>query len=152
MFVVICQDKEIKMSKNDTKIKEILKAIEDKKKNLGEKPKWDFNTNLILTLDSTNYNINTLSIKQCVVVLIKLETMNFHISKMCERLNIDLVSPLESAYSVREFVEDLELRVKILKYSEQVKELEVLERQVLALRSEDAKVADELSSILGKLK
>lgn len=139
--------------KNDTRIKALLKQIEEKKNTLGSRPKAKWETNCSLDMDGSRVNLNTVTtVNRCI------DIMGFLLGKKGNRedaailLKVRPDSFMWGPYSFDEWLHDIELRCAMIMWDEENKKLKKLEAQLKDLRSEDAKTADALSDIAGALK
>jgi hypothetical protein len=136
------------MSANDDKIKELLAAIEKKKAEIGDKPKAAWKTNGLV--GDAKQNINTISlIETCVDIAAQL------IQKQDCRKRAATLLGVEKVYNednnLADQLDDLKLRVTMLKWTVEKAKLTTLEEKLKDLRSIDAKTADaiaELSSLM----
>lgn len=131
---------------NDNKIKTLLQAIENKKKAMGTKPKATWETNGIID----GQNINTInSIDKCVILASAIISKKNALIEACNYLNVekDISSMIEAENSLT----DLKLRVEIIKWDLEKKKLQIMEKKLKDLRSEDAKTEDALSDISADL-
>ena len=132
---------------NDSKIKNLLSAIEGKKKSMGTKPKPIWKTNGVLE----NTNINTINTtEKCVVLAARLLKEQQMTRQACEFLGVKVEDSARAEY-LNDALEDLKLRVQIVQWDAEKKKLQALENQLKDLRSEDLKTADALADIEGLL-
>lgn len=130
---------------NDEKIKVLLQTIDTKKGLLGSKPVGRLRTNGVIE----EKNIHTISsIDVCVELASKLIGKKYAYEKACEFLGVEV---RESGNEIDDALEDLKLRVMILKWDIEKKKLSALEKQLKDLRSEDLKTEDALTAILKDL-
>jgi len=138
---------------NDKNIEKYCKSIETKRKQLGSRPKVNYATNALLTVDSTGekINLNTLgTIEQCVATA----GMILSAVDLAERANEALgtnVVPTFGDHTADEWISDIEQRVRLLEWCETDKQLARMEAKLKALKSEDAKTADAIADIAGEL-
>ena len=131
------------MSKHDEKVKALLKTVETKRKELGNKPKASWKTNGLVE----GTNINTLNtIDKCIVLAAKLVMEQSATKQVCELFDIDITGSDRASY-LSDALDDLKLRVKIVNWEADKKKLQKLEDQLKDLRSEDAKTEDALDNI-----
>ena len=137
------------MSDNDNQIKALLSKIEDKRKELGAKPRAVWETNGVIS----GKNINTLnSIDNCFELTIQLIAERNSITAAADFLDLpELGLSSSKAKYINNALKDLKLRVQILKYDDEKKKLVAMEKKLKDLRSEDLKTADALSDIAGSL-
>lgn len=143
------------MSKNDDKIKELLTKISDKKEKLGTKPKANWKTNGLLDIDSTRININVInSLDKCIEIASKIiHEINLY-RAACAALEIPSWESRDGDKRltyIKDALDDIKLRTKIIVWENDKKKLVAMEKQVKDLRSADAKTADALSEIESSL-
>ena len=137
------------MSKNDSKIKELLAKVEDQQTNLGVKPRADWRTNGIFKYDSGNFfNLNTVKNFQPL-----LDGLSFLLEKQmlqkqaAEKLGVSVANFEWDGYSVQDWEEDFKRRVEIIKWQERKSQLEQTRKKMRALVSEEARTEMELEDI-----
>lgn len=139
-------DKEYMAGNNDAKIKELLGQIEAKKVQVGTKPRAVWKTNGLIGESKTNINtINSLA------TCLELATEIFQKQIAREQAATFLELGEEREISSTDELDDLKLRVSIIKYDIEKKKLTTLEAKLKDLRSNDAKTEDaieELASLL----
>jgi len=132
---------------NDKKIKDLLTAIETKRKALGSKPKAQWKTNGVL--ESTN--INTInSLDKCVFLASRLLQERSVTKEACEFLGVPQQDSERSSW-INDALDDVKLRTQIIKWEAEKKKLQAMESKLKDLRSEDAKTADALADIASAL-
>ena len=133
-------------NENDKKIKELLKAAEKKKAELGVKPKPHWKTNGIINKN----NINTLNNVDAIVsvatdlILEKEGLLKAH-------KFLEVAEPTKRMEFIENALDDLKLRVDIIKWDAEKKKLQAMEKKLKDLRSADAKTEDELSELTSLL-
>lgn len=141
------------MSQNDVKIKQLLGVIETKRKALGTKPRMALKTNGLLKMEGKSININTInSLNDCIrIVADAIGTRDSYI-KAADLLGIDTAEiPKYNGSSIEEWIEDFKLKVKIIQWVIEDKNIKNLESKLKNLRSEDLKTADALEDITSAL-
>jgi hypothetical protein len=132
---------------NDKKIKELLAAVEKKRKELGTKPRLHLKTNGLI--EGTNINtINTLD--KCVVLAAKLMQEQSFTQEACRVLGVPEQNT-ERVTMLRNCLDDLKLRTEVIQWEAEKKKLQAMERKLKDLRSEDAKTQDALADIASML-
>ena len=138
---------------NDTKIKELIKVIDEKREKLGKKPKYTLNTSgMIKQQDGTPLNINVLTEEKVIIALSYAIFEAEATQKAYDVLGVKDKEILVQGVSFEDLKEDLTNRYKTLQWIEEDKKLKKLEAQLKDLRSEDAKKFDALEDIAGLLK
>jgi hypothetical protein len=136
---------------NDAKINEFRQTIETKRDNLGKKPKAVFVTNALLDVDGQKINLNTLnSEEQCVYVAGQLLVVADTVTRANKALGTKVV-PSCSDFTVDEWIKDIKLRVKILKWDADKKKLTAMDKTLAALMSDDAKTGAAIADIAAQL-
>jgi len=142
------------MAKNDLKIKDLLKVIETKEDALGIKPRASWKTNGIFICPNGNStNVNTIgTIEKCLdVVAIILREHSFKI-EAAEQLGVSCDSiAAYRGFSFEDWVHDFKLRASMITWDMEKKKLNILDKKLKDLRSEDAKTEDAISSIMKDL-
>jgi len=142
------------MSKNDEKIKKLMKVVETKRKALGEKPKTAWNTNGIFKYDGQNHiNLNTVHDSNVLVqALAHILTSNASNIEAANLLGVETVEAQHDGYSLGEWTKDFKLRVSQIEWDAEKNKLNALEIQLKNLISEDAKTDMALDEITAALK
>ena len=135
------------MNNNDSKIKELLKKVEEQRAGLGSKPKTTLVTNGLLVVNGNSYNINTLNKTQIVSLFATLLIENDAQKKACKELGIDELPFSVQMYTISQWKEDLINRIATLDWNERKSKLDKTEAQLKALVSEEARTADALDDI-----
>lgn len=133
------------MSKNDDRILVLKKQIEEKKKELGKQPRFSPITTCMFTLDGGNrVNIHTLT----SVNDINMALVGFNIYAMsAENLGINVEDVLIDGFSVSDWMEDLNAKKAVVEYNEKKSQLNVLEKKLDKLLSDDKKTELEIDAI-----
>lgn len=135
------------VKENDKKIKDLLSAVEAKRKQLGTKPKAHWKTNGVLE----GTNINTLnSTDKCVILAAQLLQEQSFTTEACKLLGVKAQSSKRATY-LKDAIDDLKLRVEIVQWEAEKKKLQAMEAQLKDLRSSDAKTEDALADIAASL-
>lgn len=135
------------MSKNDDRILELKKQIESKKKAIAEKKiRFAPETNCIIDMDGTTFNLNVCSSDTLMLLLVKLNSYRISL--------IDLgLSDFEiSGYSVNTWIKDIKAKLDTLNLKKEESDLKTLESKLDKLLSEDKKTELELDEIAALLK
>ena len=135
-------------NENDIKIKSLLKTIEEKRNQLGTKPKVAWKTNGIIKLENATYNINTInSIELCIEIAANLIKNRSAIKEAHLFLEVEY----KEDDSISDTLSDIKLRANIIRWDIEKKKLQAMESKLKDLRSVDAKTEDALSEIAGSL-
>lgn len=132
---------------HDKKVKDLLAAVDKKRAELGPKPKAIWKTNGIVG----GTNINTLNTKErCIEVAARLLQEDEFTVRACKFLEISTENSERAEY-LKDALDDLKLRVSIVKWEAEKKKLTDMENKLKDLRSEDLKTEDELSKLESEL-
>jgi hypothetical protein len=137
------------MSANDAKIKDLLAVIEKKHTQLGPKPRMSLKTNGLLKQDDKSININTINtLDECIRAIASINQVHESYVKAAKLLGIeDVEMPKINGFSIEEWIDDFKLKVAIIKWTVEDKNIKALELKLKDLRSEDLKTADALNEI-----
>lgn len=134
------------MSKNDDRVLQLKKIIDEKKENLKSCKKTFLPiTNCILDLDGQKYNLNVLQFDELQLLLVKL---NIYLTSAVS-LNISLMI---SGYSINDWIEDINNKLDVLEFRREENELKVLENKLNKMLSDEKKTELELDEIAALLK
>ena len=139
------------MSKNDEKIREMIKLIETKKMSLGDRPRVAYKTNLLFKYgaDSKAVNLNTVNkIEECIRLVALLVTDRNSVKEASSLLAVPFEDIKYCGYTFEDWVHDFKLKSAALSWEEEKRKLDILESKLKDLRSEDAKTEDALSDIM----
>ncbi|MFR7913874.1 hypothetical protein [Eubacterium ramulus] len=135
------------MSKNDDRILELKKQIEEKKTTLMEKnTKFSPETNCILILDGTTYNLNVLNDESLTFLKIQLYTYKMAV------IDMKITDFKISGYSLDDWISDINKKLEIHEIKQKQNELKAMEAKLDKLLSEDKKTELELDDIAALLK
>lgn len=135
------------MSKNDDRILELKKQINEKKAALTEKnTKFSPETNCILILDGTTYNLNVLNDESLTFLKIKLYTYKMAV------VDMKITDFKISGYSLDDWIGDINKKLEIHEVKQKQTELKAMEAKLDKLLSEDKKTELELDDIAALLK
>jgi len=141
------------MSKNDDKIKELLKVVEDKRAKLGERSRAALKTNGIFKHDLVSHtNINTIrSIPACIAVVSLILQEKHFTEEAAKLLEVEADEVTWNGFSFEDWIHDFKLRASLLTWESEKKKLEVLEKKLSDLRSEDAKTEAAIEDLVKEL-
>lgn len=132
---------------NDTKIIELKKQIEEKRKKLEGIKKFTPITNCSIEADGIRYNINVLTKELLISLVVKLHSY---------RLSAKDLGLLDdyfiSGYKVDEWITDLKARLDVVSCKDEERKLKTLEDKLENMLSNEKKVELELSEIAELLK
>lgn len=128
---------------NDQKILELKNNISEKRLQLAKKSNvFKPSTNCILELDNIKYNINVLKREELKLLAIKLNNIN--------KANKTLFFGEEliiSGYEIGMWLNDVILKIQVMKYNEDKKQLTELEAKLTEMLSKEKLVELELNNI-----
>jgi len=138
---------------NDNKIKAFLQKVDEKRKELGAKPKAKWTTNALFTWrDGGKTNLNTVKDEQVLVQALG-ELVQAREARKTAATMLGVAEPEFShdGYTLEEWRDDFILRIQLLTYDKKKKELTALEKKLNTLMSEDARTERELDDIASLL-
>jgi hypothetical protein len=138
---------------NDAVIKELLKAVNDQKEGLGIKPRSTWVTNGIFkdVDDKGFFNINTVcDFSSFALALGLLISKEESFNDACDQLGIK-EKYTWNGYTVEEWKEDFITRINTVKYSAKKKKLDITQKKLKSLVSEEARTEMELDEIKASL-
>ena len=134
------------MNKNDDRILELKKQIEEKKKELAKKKvRFAPETNCMLELDNVKYNLNVCTDSMLTVLMLKL-----HMYVMAAN-DLGIVAPPISGYAIELWISDIKNKLEASKLKDEEKKLKTNETLLEQLLSEDKKkelILDEIAALL----
>jgi len=145
-----------KVSKNDSKIKQLMAKVEEQKNALGTKPRAKWNTNAVFKYPNGDFvNLNTVNegdFGKLVDALSFLLTTESVRQKASERLGVPVEEFKHGGYSIKEWEEDFKLRIGIVQFDDRKRKLDATTKKLKSLISEDTRTEmelDEIESLLG---
>ena len=133
------------MSKNDERVLQLKKIIDEKKSELKAVKRFTPLTNCVLGLDNQNYNLNVLQLGDLKLLLVKLNMYLMSAKDLGVTLEI-------SGYNVAEWMTDVKSKMEIFEYKKKESELKVLETKLDKMLSDEKKTELELDEIAALLK
>lgn len=134
------------MSKNDDRILELKKQVENKKKKMAKKNiKFVPETNLIIEINGQKMNINVLSEKDLKSLLVILNMYRMSAADL-EMNDFEI-----SGYKVGQWINDVKAKINMKTLKREETELKELEFKLDKLLSDDKKTELELDSIAALL-
>lgn len=131
-------------AKNDERILELKKQIEEKKKELGKQPRFSPVTTCLFDRDGCKVNIHALrSIKDINAMLVFFNTY----AMSARDLGIDCADVELGGFSVLDWMEDLKSKKEVIEYTEKKEQLTTLEKKLDKLLSDDKKTELEIDAI-----
>ena len=135
------------MSKNDDRILELKKQIDEKKDNItNKKVKFVPETNCVLILDDTNYNLNVCQYEDLKLLLIKLN------SYAISAKDLGYEDFVISGYNVSEWMNDIRNKMEVVELKKEEVLLKNMELKLDKLLSDDKKTELEIDEIAELLK
>lgn len=133
------------MSKNDERVLQLKKIIEDKKAELKTVKRFTPLTNCVLDLEGQKYNLNVLQINDLQLLLVKLNTYLMSANDLGIKLEI-------AGYNIAEWIVDIKSKIEIFEYKKKESELKALETKLDKMLSDEKKTELELDEIAALLK
>lgn len=134
-------------AKNDDRILELKKQIDEKKKLLAEKKvRFSPETNCILDLDGNKYNLNVCGDDVLTMLMIKL---NMYVMSADD---LDIPVPEISGYSVEMWILDIKNKLAASGIKREENALKQMEAKLDKLLSDDKKAELEIDEIAALLK
>lgn len=135
------------MAKNDTRIKEMMAVVAEKRAALGDKPRASWKTNGIIKFDGGHINLNTVNSASILVdtlsKIISIKSSHEEAEKI-----LGIKSPFEfNGNSFNDYVDDFKMRLAMIQYDEKKRALTASETRLAALVSEEARTEMELDAI-----
>lgn len=134
------------MSKNDDRILELKKQIEDKRKTISEKKiRFVPETNCILNMDGMTINLNVCSDDALVLLLIRLN------SYLMSAVELGMPDFEISGCSVTDWIKDIKSKLEVSSLKKEETDLKKMESKLDKLLSNDKKTEieiDEIASLL----
>lgn len=130
-------------NKHDTKILNLKKQIEAKKKELGMVARFSPITNCSIEFLDKRFNINTLRKPDLEDLLINLNIVRMSV----EQLEIKDYSI--SGYTIEDWMTDISAKIKTIDHQSEVVKLKQAEAKLDELLSDDKKIELELNEIEG---
>lgn len=132
------------MSKNDERVLQLKKVIDEKRAELKSVKRFTPLTNCILSLDNQNYNLNVLQINDLKLLLVKLNM--YQMSAKDLEITLDI-----SGYNITEWITDVKSKIEIFEYKKRESELKTLEAKLDKMLSDEKKTELELDEIAALL-
>ncbi|PYE51464.1 hypothetical protein HUB98_05595 [Paenibacillus barcinonensis] len=127
---------------NDSKILELKKQIEEKKKSVSKSKKFTPVTNCSIELDGVRINIQTLTKEQLISLLVKLN------SYAASAIELELLDQyIISGYNIADWIGDLKSKLDFINSKDEEQKLKLMESKLDKLLSDDKKVELELNEI-----
>lgn len=134
------------MSKNDDRILELKKQVENKKKEIAKKNvKFVPETNLVIEINGIKTNINVLNKKDLESLLVILNMYRM------SAVDLEMKDFEISGYKVDQWMNDVKEKINMKTFKNEEAELKRLEEKLDKLLSEDKKTELELDSIAALL-
>jgi len=135
----------IMATKNDERVLQLKKIIDEKKAELKTVKKFTPITNCVLDLDNQRYNLNVLQPSDLKLLLVKLNMY------LMSANDLDIALEL-SGYNVTEWMTDIKSKIEIFEHKTKEAELKILEAKLDKMLSDEKKTELELDEIAALLK
>lgn len=133
------------MSKNDERVLQLKKIIDEKKSELKAVKRFTPLTNCVLNLENQNYNLNVLQLDDLKLLLVKLNMY------LISATNLDIELDI-SGYSIEDWMMDVKFKMEIFEQKKKESELKTLEAKLDKMLSDEKKTElelDEIAALLG---
>lgn len=134
------------MSSNDKTIEDYRKKIETKRTKLGKAPKVNYKSNGVLQINGESYNLNILIPIRCREVLEELVLKQVANDRVNTILNTNEASTLRGVL-VQDYIDDIVQRINKFKWQTEKKELDVMDKQLADLLSNETKATNAITDI-----
>lgn len=143
-MVIYMKGNVIMATKNDERILELKKQIEEKKKELGKQPRFSPVTTCMFNHQGNRVNIHTLtSIKDINAMLVY---FNIYVMS-AENMEVNCEDIVFDGFTVTDWIEDLKSKKAVIEYTAQKEQLTALEKKLDKLLSDDKKTELEIDAI-----
>lgn len=122
------------MNKNDKKIFELKKKLENRKLELGDKPKITYKTNCVFNLFGQNYNIHAMNSVELKLI--------FKMLQMIDEPKLEL-----NGFAIADYLEDISNEMIKINYNLKALEIKRLETGLDELISTEGKTSIEIEKI-----
>ena len=133
------------MSKNDERVLQLKKIIDDKKAELKSVKRFTPITNCVLDLEGQKYNLNVLQLADLKLLLVKLNMYLISAKDLGIKFEI-------AGYNIAEWITDIKSKIEIFEHKEKESELKALETKLDKMLSDEKKTElelDEIAALLG---
>lgn len=133
------------MSKNDERVLQLKKIIDDKKAELKSVKRFTPITNCVLDLEGQKYNLNVLQLADLKLLLIKLNMYLISAKDLGIKFEI-------AGYNIAEWITDIKSKIEIFEHKKKESELKALETKLDKMLSDEKKTElelDEITALLG---
>jgi hypothetical protein len=140
------------MSKNDTRIKEMMATVAARREALGSRPKVSWQTNGMFKSISINFNINTVvdrdKLVEGLAIILATKAATAEAAKLLE-----VPEPKFEyyGYPLQDWITDFKTRISVITWDEQKVKLQEMENKLACLVSEEAKTEMALDDIAKSL-
>lgn len=143
-MVIYVKESVIMATKNDERILELKKQIDEKKKELGKQPRFSPVTTCMFNHQGNRINIHALtSIKDINAMLVY---FNMYVMS-AEDMEINCEDIVFDGFSVTDWIEDLKSKKTVIEYTAKKEQLVTLEKKLDKLLSDDKKTELEIDAI-----
>ena len=128
------------MNTNDKRIMQLREKIDEKRKLLGKSKRFAPITNCALTLHGTLYNLNVIKENTLIALLVELACYTEKALELGYEYKV-------SGFLADEWLEDIQMRLANLNHRQETQKLQIMEKRLEQLLSEDKRTELELDSI-----
>jgi hypothetical protein len=126
---------------NDKRILELKETIKKKKNKIIKLKKFSPITNCSLNLSEKRYNIHTLTLDKLTLLLIELNLYKISAN------DLGIKYLVISGYKIDEWISDIKQKIDIFNIEQEKKDLDILEKKLTSLLSDNTKTELEINEI-----
>ena len=128
------------MNTNDKRIMQVKEKIAKKRELLGKSKRFSPITNCALTLHNTLYNLNVIKEETLIALLVELSCYADKALELGYEYKV-------AGFCVDDWLEDIQMRLANLNHRQETQKLQVMEKRLEQLLSEDKRTELELDTI-----
>ncbi len=133
-------------NKNDQKILDLQKKVDEKKAALAKTQRFSPVTNCTLAFEGERFNLNTLDVDGCTLLLVRMNTY------LMSAKDLGIETPVViSGYSLENWVKDLKAKLAYLQREAEKRKLQQTEKKLEALLSTEVKTELAIDEIANSL-
>lgn len=132
------------MVKNDERIEQLKKDIEKKRSEIGKTLRFEPITSCVFEFRNKNININVLDVEQLGLLTVELSLLK----NEAENIEIDISI---NGNDIKDLFTDAKNKLAVIKQKEKLKSLEVVEKQLNKLLSDEKQKSLAIDELAGKI-
>ena len=136
----------MKKKNNDKRILELKENIKKKQDKINKSKKFLPITNCLLYLSEKRYNIHTLTLDKLTLLLVELNLYKLSAN------DLGISDFVISGYNIKDWLSDIKQKIDIFSIQQEKNELDILEKKLTSLLSDDTKTELEIDEIENLLK